>query len=71
MALALDTPLQFLKGVGPKRALGLAHADLHTVADLLFYFPRRYLDRSTVTRVGQLSRGARPPSWAKSARPAF
>ena len=58
MALALDTPLQFLKGVGPKRALGLAQAELHTVADLLYYFPRRYLDRSKVTPVGQLQPGS-------------
>jgi ATP-dependent DNA helicase RecG len=57
MALRLDSPLQFLKGVGPKRALGLAHADLHTVVDLLYYFPRRYLDRSTVTPVAQLEPG--------------
>jgi len=57
MALALDTSLQFLKGVGPKRALGLAQAELHTVADLLYYFPRRYLDRSKVTPVGQLEPG--------------
>jgi ATP-dependent DNA helicase RecG len=53
----LDTPLQFLKGVGPRRALGLAHAGLHTIGDLLFYFPRRYLDRSTVTPIGRLVPG--------------
>jgi len=58
MDLALDTPLQFLKGVGPKRALGLAQAGLHTIWDLLYYFPRRYLDRSKVTPIGRLEPGS-------------
>jgi ATP-dependent DNA helicase RecG len=43
--------------VGPRRAEGLSSAGLETVRDLLFYFPRRYLDRSTVTRVADLREG--------------
>jgi len=57
MELALDTKLQYLKGVGPKRAEALAKAGLHTAADLLFRFPRRYLDRTTVTPIAQLVEG--------------
>ena len=42
----LQTPLQFLKGVGPRKAADLKKAGLHTVEDLLFRFPMRYEDRS-------------------------
>ena len=49
--LKLDSSLQFVKGVGPKKAAVLARQGLVTVQDLLFYFPRQYLDRSNVTSV--------------------
>lgn len=57
MVRAPDTELQYLKGVGPKRAEALAKVGLHTAADLLFYIPRRYLDRTTVTPISQLVAG--------------
>ena len=47
-----------VKGVGAKRAGVLADAGIHTVGDLLFYLPRRYLDRSVVARIVQLTSGA-------------
>lgn len=40
----LFTNVQYLKGVGPERARVLAKLDIHTVVDLLFNFPRRYQD---------------------------
>ena len=52
--IALNSPLQFVKGVGPRRAEALASHGLNTVRDLLFYFPRNYLDRTTVLPIGQL-----------------
>jgi ATP-dependent DNA helicase RecG len=42
----LQLPLQYLKGVGPRKAADLKKAGLHTVEDLLFRFPIRYEDRS-------------------------
>jgi ATP-dependent DNA helicase RecG len=57
MDVSLDTPLQFLKGVGPKRAEALALSGLSTARDLLFYFPRRYLDRTRITEIGDLQHG--------------
>jgi ATP-dependent DNA helicase RecG len=42
----LSTPLQFLKGVGPRRAADLARVGLTTVEHLLYRFPRRYEDRA-------------------------
>ena len=47
-----------VKGVGAKRAGVLADAGIHTVGDLLFYLPRRYLDRSVIAPIAQLTSGA-------------
>ena len=53
----LSTPLQFLKGVGPRRAADLARAGLHTVEDLLYRFPLRYEDRSRFAAIASLKPG--------------
>ncbi|TFH41339.1 MAG: hypothetical protein E4G96_05695, partial [Chrysiogenales bacterium] len=43
----LDQPVTALKGVGQKKALLLKEeAGIETVEDLLYYIPRRYVDRS-------------------------
>ncbi len=46
--------MQYLKGVGPKRATALAGINIHTVYDLLHFLPRRYLDRTMITPIGSL-----------------
>src|SRR6185436_13730280 len=53
----LATPLQFLKGVGPRRAADLARAGLTTVEDLLYRFPLRYEDRSRLQPIASLKPG--------------
>jgi len=53
----LQLPLQFLKGVGPRKAADLKKAGLHTVEDLLFRFPRRYEDRSRLQPIISLRAG--------------
>jgi ATP-dependent DNA helicase RecG len=50
-------PLQYLKGVGPRKAADLKKAGLNTVEDLLFRFPRRYEDRSRMQRIISLRPG--------------
>ena len=37
----LSTSLQYLKGVGPRRAADFEHAGLLTIEDLLYRFPRQ------------------------------
>ncbi len=49
---ALATPIQFLKGVGPKRAELLEAAGLSTVEDLLYHLPFRYEDRRQLKKIG-------------------
>ncbi|MFM8551485.1 MAG: ATP-dependent DNA helicase RecG, partial [Nitrospiraceae bacterium] len=51
-------PIQFAKGVGPKRALLLERLGIKTVEDALWFLPWRYEDRSVVTAIGQLTPGA-------------
>ena len=51
---SLDTPVQFIAGVGPARAVMLERLELKTAEDLLFNLPRDVLDLSQVTRVKDL-----------------
>jgi ATP-dependent DNA helicase RecG len=53
----LQTPLQFLKGVGPRKAADLKRAGLITVEDLLFRFPVRYEDRSRLQSIVSVKPG--------------
>mgnify|MGYP003319646958 FL=1 len=53
----LDRPVQFLKGVGPKRADALARMGIGTARDLLYHIPRRYDDASTITPISNLEVG--------------
>ncbi|MDQ3169598.1 MAG: ATP-dependent DNA helicase RecG [Acidobacteriota bacterium] len=55
----LGTPLQFLKGVGPRRAADLERAGLATVEDLLCRFPIRYEDRGQFASIASLKPGQR------------
>jgi ATP-dependent DNA helicase RecG len=55
--IALDTPLQFLKGVGPRRAADLQRVGLSTVEDLLYRFPVRYEDRGSFVTIASLRPG--------------
>lgn len=54
MQNALDTSVQYLKGIGPKRAKILNKAGIKTIEDLLYYFPRRYEDRKNLISIAQL-----------------
>jgi ATP-dependent DNA helicase RecG len=46
-----EDDVKYLKGVGPKRAEALASVGITTPLDLLYYFPRRYLDRSRILKI--------------------
>jgi len=55
--LDLSTPVQFLKGVGPARARAFAQLDVHTVGDLLEYFPRDWVFAPEATKINQMQQG--------------
>lgn len=53
-----EIEVKFLKGVGPKKAEALNEIGITTIADLLYHFPRRYLDRSQLTPIAGVTIGA-------------
>jgi len=53
----LDAPLTVLQGIGPKTAQTLAKLGLNTLADLLYFFPRRYDDYSRLKPINRLEAG--------------
>lgn len=54
MTFNLQNNIQYVKGVGPKRAKLLHHLGIHTVRDILFYFPRDYINKITNKRIVDL-----------------
>ena len=55
--MKLTTPLEQIKGVGPKTAQALAVAGLTTVSDALNFLPRAYDDYSTAVNIADLQPG--------------
>jgi len=51
---ALNAPITVLTGVGPRHGQTLAHLGLQTLGDLLYYFPRRYVDYSQLKPINRL-----------------
>ncbi|MBA2459665.1 MAG: ATP-dependent DNA helicase RecG [Gemmatimonadales bacterium] len=47
--MRLGTAVQFLKGIGERRAEQLARLGIRTARDLLWHLPHRYVDASSVT----------------------
>jgi ATP-dependent DNA helicase RecG len=50
------SPLSCIAGLGPKRVAALKESGMETVGDLLYYFPRRYIDRSTIVPIATIGR---------------
>ena len=55
--LTLDTPVTYLKGVGPARGELLARLGITVTGDLLRHVPHRYEDATTVRRIAQVAVG--------------
>ncbi len=53
----LSGPVQYLKGVGPRRAERLAQMNIQTGRDLLYHLPHRYEDATTVDTISSLGPG--------------
>ena len=47
-------PVADIKGIGPKKLAGLAEMGVTSVADLIAYYPRRWLDRTNEARIRDL-----------------
>lgn len=55
--MPLNLDIQYVKGVGPKRAKLLKKLGINTVEDLLFYFPKDYENRSDILKIDDLKVG--------------
>ncbi|WP_202182957.1 ATP-dependent DNA helicase RecG [Chitinophaga solisilvae] len=52
----LSNPIEYLKGVGPQKGeLLRKEINVHTFGDLLQYFPFRYVDRTRIDKISDLS----------------
>ena len=52
---ALQTPIEYLKGVGPNRGQLLrSELGIHTYSDLLQLYPNRYIDRTRYYKINEL-----------------
>ena len=59
----LQTSVQYLKGIGPRRAAALSERGISTIRDLLYYFPYGYIDLSKVEKIGNLRRLMDSDQW--------
>ncbi len=55
--MEMDAPLITLKGIGPAQAAKFAVLGVHTISDLVLYYPRRYEDYSVITPINALQPG--------------
>jgi ATP-dependent DNA helicase RecG len=56
MSRLLDSPIEFLKGVGPQRGVLLRkELNVNTSGDLLQHYPFRYVDRSVIQRIKDIN----------------
>ena len=57
MSVNLQTPIDYLKGVGPNRAdLLRSELGIKTYQDLINLFPNRYIDRTKYYKIKELQR---------------
>lgn len=57
LAELADIDVSRLNGVGPKKLAALADAGVESIADLLTYYPRRYVDRTAQAPISELHEG--------------
>ena len=50
----LNKEIQYVKGIGPKKASKLNKLGIFTINDLIYYFPRQYEDRNKLKKICQL-----------------
>ncbi|MCF6268866.1 MAG: ATP-dependent DNA helicase RecG [Melioribacteraceae bacterium] len=55
MSISLNSSVQYLKSIGPKKGELFSKIGINTVHDLLYFFPSRYLDRTTILDSSKVS----------------
>ncbi|OGP05981.1 MAG: ATP-dependent DNA helicase RecG [Deltaproteobacteria bacterium GWA2_38_16] len=62
-SISSNTPIQYIKGVGPALAELLRRKDIYTVQDALYFLPRTYEDREHFKPIAQLTPGQAETSF--------
>jgi ATP-dependent DNA helicase RecG len=57
-AAALEAPITVLPGVGTRHGQTLAHLEMRTLGDMLYHFPRRYVDYANLQPIFRLKYGS-------------
>lgn len=57
MIQTLDSPVQYIKGIGPHKAQQFEKLGIKTIEDLIYYLPWRYEDRSQLNQLKDLRPG--------------
>jgi ATP-dependent DNA helicase RecG len=68
MSDVLNSPIQFVRGVGPKLAKLLSKKGIATIEDALYFLPRDYEDRRRLTPLGSLKPGSFAVVFGKVSR---
>ena len=55
--MELTSPVSTINGLGPARVKILNEKDIFTCSDILYYFPRKHLDRTSVNSINKLVKG--------------
>ena len=53
----LSTPVEKIKGVGPKISKSLKRMNINNIEDLLYLIPRDYIDRRRIKKISQINSG--------------
>ncbi len=64
----LKMPVQYCKGVGPRRADALATVGVRTIEELLHYVPRAYIERTAHSRLRSIAQQLAMPELFSSTR---
>ncbi|MCM8802999.1 MAG: ATP-dependent DNA helicase RecG [Candidatus Omnitrophica bacterium] len=54
MKVSLNTPLNQIKGIGKEKEKIFKKLGIEKIEDILFYFPRKYLNLKKITKIGDL-----------------
>ncbi|MFW5713683.1 MAG: ATP-dependent DNA helicase RecG [Brevefilum sp.] len=68
MPQGLDSPTNAVRGIGKKQSQLLDNLDLHTIEDMIYFFPQRYDDYSELRLIKDLTYGEEVTilAWVKS-----
>ena len=65
--LGWETPIQYLKGVGPQRSAFFRRLEIKTLRDLVYHLPRRHEDRRVFSPIAQLVPGQKATAYGRVA----